>query len=180
MTARTRSSSRSAWAKGPDGYVDERSLGGVGPGGSKRSGGGDGRDPLVDALPDVIVVIDAEGRVQWANRAAERVFGRSLEETVGVSGLDLVHPDDLAFALLSLGTVQDKEVGTPIEVRLRTAGGWRLMELVGAPAPKYCEGAVVLSLRDLTDRRRYELSHDHDGRFRTLVQNAAALVMLVS
>ncbi len=186
-----------AGLKGPDGDVDDPSMGGIRPGGSSGGsvprgsgwrGTARGRAALLDALPDVVVVIDAAGRIEWANRAAERAFGRSLADTVGISGLELVHPDDLAFALLSLGTVQEKEVGTPIEVRLRTAGGWRLMELVGARVPGSDEGSgegpgegsVLLSLRDLTDRRRYELSHDHDGRFRTLVQNAAALIMLVS
>jgi diguanylate cyclase (GGDEF)-like protein/PAS domain S-box-containing protein len=135
---------------------------------------------LLDALPDIVIVIDPEGNVQWANRAAERLFGRSLSDSLGMSGLELVHPEDLNFVLLSLGTIQAKEVGAPIELRLLTPCGWRLMELIGAPVPWLQDGAIVLSLRDLTDRRRYELAHDHVGRFRTLVQSAATLTMLVT
>jgi diguanylate cyclase (GGDEF)-like protein/PAS domain S-box-containing protein len=135
---------------------------------------------LLDALPDVVVVIDGQGLLQWANRAAERLFGASLADHLGASGLELVHPEDLEFVLLSLDSVQHKAVGTPIEVRLRTAGGWRLVELIGAPIPWLDEGAVLLSLRDLTERRRFELAHDHDARFRTLVQNAPMVTMLVS
>jgi diguanylate cyclase (GGDEF)-like protein/PAS domain S-box-containing protein len=135
---------------------------------------------LLRELPDVVVVIDIDGRIQWANRAAQRLFGRSVEESIGMSGLELVHPEDLEFVLLSLGTIQSKEVGSPIEIRLRTPCGWRLMELIGAPISWFAEGSVLLSLRDLTDRRRYELSHDHDARFRTLVQSAAVVTMLVS
>ena len=118
--------------------------------------------------------------MKWANRAAETVFGRSLEDSVGMSGLELVHPEDLKFVLRSLTSIQGKDTGTPIEVRLRTLSGWRLMELIGAPIPWFRVGSVLLSLRDLTDRRRYELSHDEDSRFRSLVHNAAALTMLVS
>ena len=135
---------------------------------------------LLDELPDVVIVIDDEGSLKWANRAAETVFGRSLEDSVGMSGLELVHPEDLEFVLRSLTSIQGKETGTPIEVRLRTLSGWRLMELIGAPIPWFRVGSVLLSLRDLTDRRRYELSHDEDSRFRSLVHNAAALTMLVS
>jgi diguanylate cyclase (GGDEF)-like protein/PAS domain S-box-containing protein len=135
---------------------------------------------LVDALPDVVVVIDGQGLLRWANRAAERLFGASLADQLGASGLELVHPEDLEFVLLSLDTVQRKDVGTPIEVRLRTATGWRLVELIGAPIPWLDPGAVLLSLRDLTERRRFELAHDHDARFRTLVQNAPMVTMLVS
>jgi diguanylate cyclase (GGDEF)-like protein/PAS domain S-box-containing protein len=76
--------------------------------------------------------------------------------------------------------VQDKEEGLPIEVRLSTATGWKLVELVGAPMPWVEDGAIVLVLRDLTDRRRFELVHDQDARFRSIVQNSAAVTMLIS
>ena len=135
---------------------------------------------LLRELPDVAIVIDQDGRLQWANHAAERLFGRSLDASIGLSGLELVHPEDLEFALLSLTSVRSKEVGTPIEVRVNTATGWRLTELVGAPVPWLEDGAVVLCLRDITDRRRFELAHDEDSRLRSLVQNSSTVTMLVS
>jgi len=148
--------------------------------GPLASGGPEVWAKLLDGLPDVVVVIDGQGTLRWANRAAERLFGGSLADHLGASGLALVHPEDLEFVLLSFDSVQQKDVGTPIEVRLRTATGWRLVELIGAPIPWLDEGAVLLSLRDLTERRRFELAHDHDARFRTLVQNAPVITMLVS
>ncbi len=135
---------------------------------------------LLSELPDAVIVIDAEGRLRWANRATEALFGRSLADAIDVPGLDLVHPEDLEFALLAMTSVQRKDVGTPIELRLRTADGWRLVELVGAPISWSEDGAVVLVLRDLTQRRRFELAHGHDARLRSLMQNSAALTMLVS
>jgi PAS domain S-box-containing protein len=90
-------------------------------------------DRLLDELPDAVVVIDATGIVKWANTAAERLFARTRTEAVGLSGLDLVHPDDLELVLRSLETVQSKEVGTAIEVRVKAAAGWRLVELLGSP-----------------------------------------------
>ncbi len=54
------------------------------------------------------------------------------------------------------------------------------MELVGAPVGWFHDGAILLSLRDLTQRRRFELVHDHDARLRSLVHNSAAVTMLVS
>ncbi len=133
---------------------------------------------LID-LPDAAAVVDAAGNVKWANRAAEGLFGRSLEEAIGMSGLDLVHPQDLEFVLLSLMSVHGKETGAPIEVRLATATGWCLVEMIGAPVPWFEDGAVLLTLRDLTERRRFEIAHDHDARARSLVQNSAAVTMLV-
>jgi diguanylate cyclase (GGDEF)-like protein/PAS domain S-box-containing protein len=135
---------------------------------------------LLDALPDAVIVIDGQGGLQWANRTAEQLFGRSIHDSVGMSGLDLVHPEDLEFVLLSLQTVQGKEVGTPIEIRVAAATGWLLVELIGTSIPWFGEGAVLIGLRDLTERRRFELAHGQDDRFRSLVQNSAVVTMLLS
>jgi len=143
--------------------------------------GSDGfKGRLVDALPDAVIIVDATGQVVWANHTCESLFDRSLSESIGWSSLELVHPDDLELVLRSLVSVQAKDVGAPIEIRLKTMSGWRLMELVGSPLPWLEEGAVLLTIRDLTQRRRFELVHDHDARLRSLVQNSAAITMLVS
>ena len=92
--------------------------------------------------------------------AAERFFGMSLADGIGVGGLDLIHPDDLQIALLALTTVQDKEVGTPLEIRLAAHDGWRLAEVIGAPLGD----DLILAIRDLTERRRWEVAHDEDAR----------------
>jgi diguanylate cyclase (GGDEF)-like protein/PAS domain S-box-containing protein len=135
---------------------------------------------LVDDLPDAVAVIGSDGTVRWANHSAEKLFRRSLKEWIGVSGLELVHPEDLELVLRSLVTIQEKEVGTAIEVRVAAADGWRLMEVVGAPVSWFEEGAVLLCMRDVTERRRYELASSEEARFRSLVQNSAAVTMLVS
>ena len=116
---------------------------------------------------------------QWANRAAERLFSRSLRDSKGMSGLELVHPEDLELVLRSLVSIQDKEVGTAIEVRVNTSTGWRLVEVLGAPVAWFEDGAVLLCVRDVTERRRFELAHGEEARFRSLVQNSAAITMLV-
>ena len=154
----------------------------VGPGPSPAANTGDDRTlaRLVDSLPDAVIVVDGEGRLGWCNAQAQAMLGISQAESLGMSGLDLVHPDDLEFVLRSLTSVQDKEVGAPIEVRLETTSGWRLMELVGTPVAWFGEGCVLVTLRDLTQRRQFELVHDHDSRLRSLIQNSAAITMLVS
>ncbi len=135
---------------------------------------------LLDDLPDSVIVVNDRGILQWGNRTAETTFGRSMADSIGVNGLDLVHPDDMELVLRSLSSVQGKQVGTPIEIRLRTTTGWRLMEVVGSPVNWLSDGAVLLTIRDLTQRRQYEIVHDHDARLRSLVQNSAAITMLVS
>ncbi|HEY5011572.1 MAG TPA: PAS domain-containing protein, partial [Acidimicrobiia bacterium] len=98
------------------------------------------------SLPDAVLVIDAQARVRWANHAAERVFAMTIEEAVGANGLDFIHPDDLQLAVLAIASVQTKEVGTPLELRVRSGDGWRLVEMIGAPLGD----ELLLSVRDLT------------------------------
>jgi PAS domain S-box-containing protein len=135
---------------------------------------------LLRALPDVVVVLDAEGRVRWANRVAERTFERSLAESVGQPALDLVHPDDLELVLRSLASVQRKDVGTLIEVRAKAPSGWRLLEVLGTPVEWSGERVVLFSMRDLTERRRFEVARNQEARFRSILQNTAAVIFLVT
>jgi diguanylate cyclase (GGDEF)-like protein/PAS domain S-box-containing protein len=132
---------------------------------------------LAGLLPDPVVVVGPDATITWGNAAAERIFGLTLADVVGRSGLDFVHPDDLEFVTLSMDTVQDKVAGNPIEIRVRGVDGWQLVELVGAPVG---DGGVALCLRDLTERRRYEVAHGEEARFRSLVHNAGAVTMLVT
>jgi diguanylate cyclase (GGDEF)-like protein/PAS domain S-box-containing protein len=131
---------------------------------------------LAGQLPDAIVVVGNDGRLAWGNAAAERMFGLSLAEVQDRSGFELIHPDDLSFVALALETVQEKVAGNPIEVRIRARDGWRLVELVGAPVG---DDQIVLCLRDLTARRRFEVAHSEEARFRSLMHNARVVPMLV-
>ena len=131
-------------------------------------------------LPDSVVIVDENGTIAWGNSSAQRLFGRSLADAVGISGLDLVHPDDQELVLRSLTTIQDKEVGDPIEIRVESVTGWRLVEIVGTPLQLSGKQLVLLCLRDLTKRRRFELASGREARFRSLVHNVGSIIMLVS
>jgi diguanylate cyclase (GGDEF)-like protein/PAS domain S-box-containing protein len=131
-------------------------------------------------LPDSVIILDEHGNVAWGNSSALRFFGRSLDDGVGISGLSLVHPDDHELVLRSLTSIQGKEVGDPIEIRVESATGWRLVEIVGTPLKLSGENHVLLCLRDLTKRRRFELASGQEARFRSLVHNAGSAIMLVS
>jgi diguanylate cyclase (GGDEF)-like protein/PAS domain S-box-containing protein len=129
----------------------------------------------VDDLPDAVIVIDREARLRWANKRAEDLFGRSLDESVGLDAMDFVHPDDLGIAAVSISSVTNKDVGTPLELRVRAADGWRTAEVIGTPMGD----EVLLTLRDLTQRRRWEVAGDHMARFRVILQNAAPPTFLL-
>ena len=115
------------------------------------------------------------------DRAAEKMFGRSLRESIGFPALELVHPDDLELVLRSFESVRRKDVGTLIEVRASTPTGWRLLEVVGTPIEWPDEPhAVLFSMRDLTDRRRFEVARNKDATFRTVVHHSPDMTILLT
>src|SRR5947207_15166620 len=56
-------------------------------------------DPLLHALvqnsSDAIVMLDEGGRVLFASEPSARLLGYTLEERMGHSAFDLLHPDDI-------------------------------------------------------------------------------------
>jgi diguanylate cyclase (GGDEF)-like protein/PAS domain S-box-containing protein len=132
-------------------------------------------EDLASWLPDPVVLTGAFGEVRWLNRAAEELFGVTLEDTVGRNILEYVHPDDVQLATLAVASVQDKAVGTLLEVRVRGIDGWRLVEVRGASLGEN----ILLAVRDITDRRRWEVAGDEVARFRALIQNGASIMMLL-
>jgi diguanylate cyclase (GGDEF)-like protein/PAS domain S-box-containing protein len=135
-------------------------------------------DGLVDQLPDAVLVIDTTGVLRGANATAETRFGWPLEDWLGRSVLELIHPDDLEWAIQSLDTVVSKDVGTPIEVRVRGADDWRLVELIGTSFDHQKEELILMSVRDLTQRRLWEVASDDTAMFRTIMQNGPTLTFL--
>ena len=142
--------------------------------GVANTAAGDSSD-LATALPDPVVLIGQFGELRWANRAAEQLFGITLADAVGRNILEYLHPDDAQVATLAVSSVQEKEVGTLLEVRVRSRDGWRLVEVRGTSF----RDDILLTVRDITDRRRWEVAGDEVARFRALIQNGASITMLL-
>ena len=122
---------------------------------------------LLDALPDVVMAIDASARVVYANAAAER-RGWSTSEWIGRSAIELIHPDDVLIGLAAMQSVQGKVTGSAIELRIaHPTEGWHLFEVIGSNRLDDPElGVLVLVCRDLSERRRWEVAADDVARFR--------------
>ncbi|MBI3569111.1 MAG: PAS domain S-box protein [Gemmatimonadetes bacterium] len=113
---------------------------------------------LVDSASDLIVVLDGEGRVAFANPSVGRVLGYAPESVLGRSAFELVHPDDLATVEEAIATeFAGKTSVWYIEIRMRAADGeWVPLEVKGrrdrtSPTPR-----IVVHARDLRERRRVE------------------------
>ena len=94
---------------------------------------------IVDRLADGIVVVSSQGLIRFANPAAERLFGRKADELVG---------QEFGFPLSSTDA-------TEIEI-VRRDGPPVVSELRIVEVPWEDEAAMLVSLRDVTDRREAE------------------------
>ncbi len=114
---------------------------------------------LLESIEDIVAVVDADGVLTYSSPSTERLLGYRPADAIGGNMLDLVHPDDVdAVALELTRAAHTPGISRPFEFRFRTAQGeWTAVETtasnrLGDPAI----GALVITARDVTDRRQYE------------------------
>ncbi len=133
----------------------------------------------LELVADPAFAVDQDLRIVAANHASEVLVGESMQRWIGEMPLELVHPDDLPIVLSSFTEVSDKVFGSPIEIRIRCASGYRLVEAIGATHSTDDGHIVVVSMRDLTERRKWELASSDTELFRTVVEHASVLMLLL-
>ncbi|MET0327109.1 MAG: PAS domain S-box protein, partial [Ilumatobacteraceae bacterium] len=135
---------------------------------------------ILDALPDMVFVLDDVGRIVEANERCRSLLGWT-DDDLGRHALDFVHPDDVDVVATSMISILGKAVGTPIELRVGDAEGvWRWIELIGADMQATDGGPGVVCVgRDITQRRMWEVAGDDLALFQQVVQHAASITMLL-
>ncbi|MDQ3605676.1 MAG: PAS domain S-box protein, partial [Gemmatimonadota bacterium] len=94
---------------------------------------------IVDRVADGVLVLDEDGVIRFANPAAETLFGRTRAELLGAPyGFPVVAGETTEIDILRKG-------GDPVTAELRVVE----TEWEG-------ENAYLISLRDITDRKRAE------------------------
>ena len=113
---------------------------------------------LVDSFPDVIFVLDVQGRYTFVSPRVKDVLGMDSEETMAKTFGECVHAEDQA-ALQSLYAeiVAGQKTFSSLEVRIRhKAGDWRNILAHLSPLSSESGGieGVVISARDITELKR--------------------------
>jgi PAS domain S-box-containing protein len=129
---------------------------------------------LVENAFEALWLFTAEGQVSYASPANEYFFGRKPAAVVGRLGLELVHPEDADSLRALLGEVL-RRPGEIVNGEFRVPhedGSWRWVDararnLLDQPDV----AAIVVSARDVTERRRAE---DEIHRLNAELENRVA------
>ncbi len=116
---------------------------------------------LLDAAPDAIIEADAEGRIVLVNEIAQRLFGYSREELLGLS-IDALVPAAVrgrhaghreSFA----GNASTRPMGSGLELRAQKKDGTVFpVEISLSPIHSEDGFHVIATVRDVTARRAAE------------------------
>jgi PAS domain S-box-containing protein len=114
---------------------------------------------LVRHAPEIIIVLGADGAINYASPSVERIFGYRPEDLVGRNAFDYVHSEDLdRVSGLCTEILANPGARVDLQFRFRNANGsWRYLEavaenLLGDPAVR----GVVINSRDITKRTETE------------------------
>ena len=151
---------------------------------------------LIENAHDMIVVLDAAGRIQFQSPSIQRRLGYAPDALADRCAFDFVHPEDLSQVAAALQqTLREPDRATTAEFRFKDANNsWRVLETVGKSMMGNVDWVVVINCRDVTERRQLEdqlrqaqkmeaigqlasgVAHDFNNILTVILGNAAMLM----
>ena len=134
---------------------------------------------MVENATDLITVTDVTGRTIYASPAATHQLGRSADDLIRRTPLDVVHPDDREVVLAAL--TEGFDSGEPRVLRYRTVdpqGKTRIVESRGRAAMGPDGQTVgIITTRNVTELEETERGlRESRARYRTVVRSLPDVV----
>jgi PAS domain S-box-containing protein len=114
---------------------------------------------IIQYLTDIIWIVDENISVQFESPSSWHTLGYEPGQLLGKSGLDIIHPEDLAIVISELNKVLLKKNDfLPTEIRLKHAlGHWITLEVIANNMIDHpAIHGIILTGRDITERRHLE------------------------
>jgi diguanylate cyclase (GGDEF)-like protein/PAS domain S-box-containing protein len=125
---------------------------------------------LVQHAPDLVAVLDGEGRLAYSSPSSAAVLGVPVGSLPGTSVFTLVHPDDRAPMQQRFGElIAQRDAVLRLQCRvLRPDGSFRWFEFTASnQIPNPALNGVVINARDVSENRAFQerLAHEaqHDA-----------------
>ncbi len=136
---------------------------------------------VIENSSDIITILDQKGIIQYESASVKSMLGYDPAELIGKSAFDFVHPDSQSHARegFSRGLVNARAY-PPVELQVRHQDGyWKAFEAVSGHLQHGADAGVVVSLRDISDRRKQEAEiRASEERFRQLFERNLAGVFV--
>jgi len=120
---------------------------------------------------DIVVVVDKNGFFSYISPSVKNILGYEEIDLIGKNCFDFVHPEEKGKAVSALKyIVKTKKSGIIIEFRFRHANGsWSNMEVLANNCLENpAVGGIVISVRDVTDRRHIEQRLQHSRKMEAI------------
>jgi two-component system sensor histidine kinase/response regulator len=115
----------------------------------------DAIDQFFSVSLDVMVILDADGKFVRVNPALQRALGLTVDEIVGHSFIDFMHPDDRQASIDRYSQrISGSQVPSAFENRYRCGDGSYRWLRWNSSSPK--NGLVYTTARDITDAKLIE------------------------
>ena len=131
---------------------------------------------VAEQSSDIIILINKEGIVTYENPAVEKILGYNIDERLGRSAFELIHPDDVESIIAASDVFLRNKKSSPgkTEIRFRHKNGsWRIFEVTaGNLVIDNVVESLVVNMHDITERKKTEESlRESEEKYRTILEN---------